>query len=158
MTKGAGQMLNVLFLLAAIIVGGFLTTQGIINSRLSQSLDHPLQASFISFSVALIVLIAFMLARGIAIPSPALLKPLPPYLFAGGVLGVIYVTTVLVLMPRIGASNVVFAIFVGQSVISLLVDHFGVAGLPKHQLDLTRLAGVMLLFAGLYLVQMKPGT
>jgi len=63
----------------------------------------------------------------------------------------------LVLMPKIGATNVVFAIFVGQTVISLLVDHFGVEGLPRHQLDLPRLAGVVLLFAGLYLVQMKPG-
>ncbi len=150
-------MLNALFLLAAIIVGGLLTTQGIINSRLSLSLDHPLQASFISFATATIIIFAFMLIRGIALPSPAMLKPLPPYLFLGGLLGLTYVTTVLVLMPKIGATNVIFAIFVGQTVIALVVDHFGVAGLPKHQLDLPRIAGVAMLFTGLYLVQIKPG-
>ncbi len=148
-------MLNALFIIMAIIVGGFLTVQGIINARLSQALNHPLQASLVSFSIAMIALLAMMLARGISLPSIATLKPLPPYLFAGGFLGVIYVTTVLVLMPRIGATNVVFAIFVGQTIVSLAVDHFGVAGLPQHQLDAPRIAGVALLFAGLYLVQMK---
>ncbi len=150
-------MLNHIFLLTAIVVGGFLTIQGVINARLSQSLDHPLQASFISFAVALIALVGIMLVRGIAIPSPMLLKSLPPYLFVGGILGLIYVTTVLVLMPKIGATNVIFAIFVGQTVVSLIVDHFGFGGLARHQLDLPRIAGVILLFAGLYLVQMKPG-
>ncbi len=148
-------MLNALFIIIAIAVGGFLTVQGMINARLSQALHHPLQASLVSFSVAMIALLAVMLARGISVPSLSQLKPLPPYLFAGGILGVIYVTTVLVLMPRIGATNVVFAIFVGQTLVSLAVDHFGLAGLPQHQLDLPRLAGVSLLFAGLYLVQMK---
>jgi len=148
-------MLNALFLLIAIVVGGFLTIQGIINARLSQALHHPLQASLVSFSVAMVALLVIMLVRGISLPSFALLKLLPPYLFAGGILGVIYVTTVLVLMPKIGATNVVFAIFAGQTLVSLIVDHFGLAGLPQHQLDVPRIAGVTLLFAGLYLVQMK---
>ncbi|PHS25994.1 MAG: hypothetical protein COA84_07010 [Robiginitomaculum sp.] len=123
-------ILNVLYLLAAIVVGGFLTIQGLLNSRLSQSLDHPLQASFISFSVALVALVSFMMLRGIALPSISLLKPLPPYLFAGGLLGLLYVTTVLLLMPKIGVTNVIFAIFVGQTVISLLVDHSAVSCRP----------------------------
>ncbi len=150
-------MLNYLFLIMAIVVGGFLTVQGIINARLSLALQHPLQASFISFAVALIALLIIMAARGVALPSITMLKPLPPYFFIGGLLGVIYVTTVLVLMPKIGATNVIFAIFVGQTLVSIIVDHFGVAGLPQHQFDLSRAAGVVLLFAGLYLVQMKPG-
>lgn len=148
-------MLNALFLLTALVVGGFLAVQGIINARLSQAMDHPLQASFISFAVALVALVSVMLVRGVSLPSPSLLKPLPPYLYIGGILGVIYVTTVLVLMPKIGATNVIFAIFIGQTVVSLTVDHFGLAGLPRHQLDVPRIAGVVLLFGGLYLVQMK---
>lgn len=149
-------MLNTLFILAAIVVGGLLTVQGILNSQLATALHHPMQATLISFFVALLAIAAIMVFRGIPLPSIALLKPLPPYLFVGGFLGVIYVTTVLVLMPKIGATNVVFAIFIGQTLVSITVDHFGVAGIPQHQLNLPRIAGTVLLFAGLYLVQMKP--
>ena len=143
------------FMMIAVIVGGLLIFQGIINSRLAQALDHPLQASFISFSVAIIILLIVMTVRGIALPSASLLKPIPTYLFIGGVLGVIYVTTVLILLPKIGATNVVFALLIGQSIVSVTVDHFGFGGLPKNAFGWSRALGCILLFSGFYLVQLK---
>ena len=67
----------------------------------------------------------------------------------------IYVTTVLVLIPRAGVANVILAIFVGQMIISICADHFGWFDMPLRTLNITRASGCILLLGGLYLIQAK---
>ncbi len=39
-----------LLILIALVVGGLLALQGMVNAQLGKALSHPLQASFIQFS------------------------------------------------------------------------------------------------------------
>jgi transporter family-2 protein len=142
-------------LLIALAVGGLLALQGMVNAQLGKELSHPLQASLISFSVALLFLAILMLFYGIKVPTLQTLGEIPWYLYTGGLLGVIYVTTALVLIPRVGVANVILAIFVGQMLISICADHFGWFNTPARPIDISRAAGCILLLGGLYLIQTR---
>ena len=142
-------------LLMALAVGGLLALQGMVNAQLGKVLSHPMQASLISFSVALLFLAILMLFYGIKVPTLQTLGEIPWYLYTGGLLGVIYVTTALVLIPRVGVANVILAIFVGQMLISICADHFGWFNTPVRPIDISRAAGCILLLGGLYLIQVR---
>jgi transporter family-2 protein len=56
------------------------------------------------------------------------------------------------LIPRIGAAHTIALLVVGQALTSLIVDHFGLLGMPVIQVSVTRLLGCGLLALGAVLV------
>jgi transporter family-2 protein len=74
------------------------------------------------------------------------------YYLVGGVLGAVYVTTALITVRSIGAGGVAAATITGQLAVSVLIDRLGVLGLERTPLSASRVAGVVLLMAGTYLV------
>jgi bacterial/archaeal transporter family-2 protein len=137
----------------AFIVGGLLPIQGAINARLGQILHHPLQASLVSFGVGTGFLACCLWLTGIGFFSLGVAKEVPWYLFSGGLMGAVFVSVVLVLVPRIGIANVLVAALVGQLFISMLVDHFGWLGVPIHSLGISRIFGGLFLLVGVVLVR-----
>ena len=51
-------------------------------------------------------------------------------------------------VPRLGALNFIMAVVVGQLIISLAIDYFGLLGLPKNTPSLQKLLGVSVVLAG----------
>jgi transporter family-2 protein len=145
-----------MFLMIAFFVGTLLPWQPVINSRLGFELSSPLWSSFISFLVGALVLGVVVIAQGQLSERLQKLVTLPPWMFAGGVFGIIFVSASLLLIPKIGATSLTAAFVCGQLMMSLAMDHFGLAGLPHRPLDLSRMLGVALLLAGLFLV-VRPG-
>ena len=74
------------------------------------------------------------------------------YLYFGGVLGVAILAAPIYLVPRIGTTSTLIAIVLGQSLIALLIDHFGFFASPKIEINLARGIGVLLVAVGAYLV------
>ena len=146
-------MKNVFFLFLALCVGGVLPIQGAINAHLGKSLNHPLQATFISFFGAIIVLLVLLVALNPPLPSVAQLKSTPAFYYTGGIYGVLFVTTILMLAPHIGIANTLVATIIGQLIVSVFLDHFGVFGLLRHPLNGFRLLGCAGLLVSLYLIQ-----
>jgi transporter family-2 protein len=147
------SMKNIVFLALALCVGGLLPIQGSINAHLGRSLNHPLQATFISFFGAVIVLFLLLVALNPPLPSISQLKTTPAFYYTGGIYGVIFVTTILMLAPRIGIANTLVATIIGQLIISVILDHFGVFGLVRHPVNGFRLLGCVGLMVSLYLIQ-----
>ena len=141
-----------LLLLIAIIVGTLIPIQGTINSRLGQATGQPLLATAISFAGGLIaiLLIAILVAGGLPKWAPS--APTPFYLFLGGLPGVAFVLTTLILIPHIGVAAALSGLIVGQLASSLLFDHFGWLGAPIREVSSMRLIGVSLLIIGALLV------
>jgi transporter family-2 protein len=79
----------------------------------------------------------------------------PPHLFFGGVLGALFVGSSVFFIPKMGATSMIAAYITGQLIGSVLMDHFGLFGLSVFPITLTRLAGLFLLFVGLFLVIKK---
>ena len=146
-------MKNLLLLVVALGAGGLVPVQGSINARLSEGLNHPLQATFISFFGAVLLLIVVLLALHPALPSLAQLRTIPPIYYTGGIYGVMFVTTLLVLTPHIGIASTVTATIVGQLILSVILDHFGLFGLTRHPMGLSRVLGSAGLLISLYLIQ-----
>jgi transporter family-2 protein len=55
-------------------------------------------------------------------------------------------------MPRIGVTAGNMALLFGQMGIVLLIDTFGIGGYPRVPLSLPRIAGLLLMVAGIFLV------
>lgn len=79
-------------------------------------------------------------------------RGVPWYALGAGVLGVIVITAVSYTIPRIGVAATVVLVVGAQLVVSVLVDHFGVLEAIARPLDLQRLAGIVLLIGGAWLV------
>jgi transporter family-2 protein len=58
-------------------------------------------------------------------------------------------------VPKIGVANVLIAAVAGQLILSLIIDNYGLMGVPKQHISFSRIAGTLLVVAGLYLVNKK---
>lgn len=64
----------------------------------------------------------------------------------------LFVGASIVLGPRIGAVALVGWVIAGQLLMSVVLDHFGLAGFAVHPVSTLRVLGVVLLIAGAALV------
>ena len=144
MDRGAAVLLTA-------IAGGFVALQAPINSMLGKSVG-TFQAAFVSFALGTIVLalIAALVKGGFGTIGAA--RELSWYYLTGGLLGAIYVTTVLVTVRTLGAGAVVAATITGQLTMSVLADHFGWLGVNRDPVSLLKVVGIVLLGLGTYLV------
>lgn len=131
--------------------GGFIALQAPINSQLGRSVG-TFQAAFVSFAIGTmaLTLVAALAKGGLGQVGEA--RHLSWYYLTGGLLGAVYITTVLVTVRHLGAGGAVAATVAGQLTISLLVDHFGLLGVQRDPVDALKLVGVALLALGTYLV------
>ena len=147
MDRGAAVILTAL-------VGGLIALQAPINSMLGKA-TGSFQAAFISFALGTVVLavIAAFARGGFGTMGEA--TSLQWYYLTGGVLGAAYVTTVLVTVRELGAGPVVAATIAGQLTASVVLDQFGLLGLPKDPITLGKVVGVLFLALGVFLVVRK---
>jgi bacterial/archaeal transporter family-2 protein len=136
---------------ATCLAGGLIALQAPINAVLARSVGSlPAAAiNFVCGTLALLALVVVIgqagrLGDGIGVPWY--------YLLGGGLLGAIYVTTVLVSVRSLGAGGVTAATVAGQLTASIAVDRLGILGLEERALTAPRIAGVLLLVAGTLLI------
>jgi transporter family-2 protein len=148
--------MRAVLMLVAVVCAAVIPFQAIINGRLGQMLSNPLLAALVSFlsGTLALVLILFASTPGLPrLPDGLRWNDVPPYLFLGGLLGAVFVTAVLMLVPKLGAANVLAAGIVGQLLTSVVIDHWALLGVPHSPVTGVKLAGCGLLVAGLYLIQ-----
>lgn len=134
------------------LVGGVLAMQAPINARVAVDIGR-LPAAVVSFVIGTVVLVAIaLLAGGLGGVRG---YSLPWYYLAGGVLGALYVTTVLITVKPLGAGGLTAATITGQLGASMLLDRAGAFGLDRQPITTVRVVGVVLLAAGTYLIVAK---
>lgn len=79
-------------------------------------------------------------------------ESLPWYAYTTGVLGLIIVGTIGYVVPRIGAARGLTMIVASQFLLAALIDHFGLLGAVPRPLDVTRVAGLIVMLGGVWLV------
>ena len=141
------------YFLLALIAGMSVPTQAGINAQLALWSRSPVLASMISFAVGTATLIAYVLLARIPLPSLLSAGHHPWWIWCGGALGAFFVTATIILVPKLGATTMVATVLAGQMVASLLLDHFGWLGYPLHPVSLGRIAGVLLLCLGVWLIK-----
>jgi len=73
--------------------------------------------------------------------------------WAGGLLGSVFVTAAAAFAPRLGAATFISITIAGQVLVSILLDHFGVVGFAARPVTAPRLLGALLLIVGVLLVR-----
>ena len=132
-------------------VGGLIALQAPINSMLGKAVG-TWQAAAVSFGVGTVLLVAIVLLAAGGFGDLGEARRLHWYYLTGGVLGAAYVTTVLVTVRPLGAGGVVAATIAGQLTASVVIDNFGLIGLEKQPISVTRVVGIALLAAGVFLI------
>ena len=76
----------------------------------------------------------------------------PWYSLTAGMLGLIIVGTIAYTVPRVGLSRAFTAIVAAQFTIAAIIDHYGLLGATARPLDPSRLLGIGVMIAGVWLM------
>lgn len=76
------------------------------------------------------------------------LKQVHPVLLTAGVMGACLVFAIAWLIPQVGAGTVMITLLAGQVIGGLLMSHFGWLGSPVQPVTMTKVAGVVVMIAG----------
>jgi bacterial/archaeal transporter family-2 protein len=137
----------------AFLTGAGLAVQGALNTELREALGAPVLAALLSFAVGTAVLLAALAMAHERPPEPPVWLRAPWWAWFGGVCGAAYVLMTVLVIPRAGAAAALGLAVVGQLLASIVLDAFGLLGVPRHPLSLLRLLGALLLVGGVVLVE-----
>ena len=147
-------MSNIYFyILLALVAGAMMPTQAATNNKMATVVGNPILAAFISFVVGTVALFVYMLISGSPVANLSSAKDAPAIAWIGGLLGAFFVTAAVMLVPRLGVAMTFSLIIAGQMIVTLLIDHFGLLGVPVKEVSLARIAGIVLIAGGVVLIR-----
>jgi transporter family-2 protein len=137
--------LKIGFAALAIAAGLAAAMQAATNAGLAKStgLGPALVINTVIVLISAIGLWAAMGAKTTFFPVGA-----PWTLYLGGLFGFVIIASLAFVFPKIGAAYAVALMVGGQCVAALMVDHFGLMGMPRDPVTLQRVIGVALVAAG----------
>jgi transporter family-2 protein len=141
------------FIIISLLLGAILPVQATINSRLSKFVNGPVLAAFISFAVGTVALLLYLLITRQIHPNDIAFRQSNWWLWIGGILGAFYVAGIVILIPRLGVALTFSLVVAGQMGIALVFDHYGWMGLHIKEISWGRIAGALLLVAGVFLIR-----
>ena len=142
-------MSKVFFVFLAILGGIMGGMQAPINGTLGRKVGG-FEGAFISFFIGTLFLVFIVLFLGKG--NILNVFHVPKWQLLGGFLGTIFVTSVILSVPNIGAATTIFAAIIGQMIMSVIIDHFGFFGMERIPLDFNRVLGVMFMILGLFFI------
>ena len=142
-------MTNYVLFLIMFFGGMTVALQPSINARLAQRVGI-LESAFISFAVGTLVLLLVVLTSGRGTIKG--IYGVAWWELTGGVLGALFVSLTILVVPRIGTAAAMSAIIAAQLATGLVLDHFGLFGFKIVPFDLKRLIGLAFLVLGAGLI------
>ena len=146
-------MQHFILYLLALGAGVCVVTQQLLNSNRRTALNSPTWAGLVSYAVGLITMIIAVIALRERIPPWKTVADVPWYAWSGGVFGGIFILLAILLLPSLGAATLFALVIAGQVLAAVTLDHFGAFGLTPHPIGAARLAGAVLLIAGVFLIR-----
>ena len=144
---------NLMFYLLVLCAGISFALQQAANNQLRIEIISPWWAGFISYAVGSVAMLIMALVFGGSGLSLSMVTRSHLFSWTGGIFGAIYIATAIFMIPKLGATTVLALMVVGQMLISLFLDHYGVLGIPVHPISGIRLMGVVLLVLGVVAIR-----
>jgi bacterial/archaeal transporter family-2 protein len=144
--------LLVFSLLGALLGGAMIALQAPTNAALARSVGSPVNAALVSFAVGTLALLLVALALGVR-PASAPVRSLPWYAWTGGLYGAVFVAMAAFAVPRTGVTLFLTVAIAGQLAMALLLDRLGAFGVPRVEVSPVRVAGILLVLGGAFLVR-----
>lgn len=142
-----------LLMLIIFVVGCLMPIQASVNAKLGSYLKAPLLAALVNFAVGGTILLFVFLGTRTQNNLLQTIKEAPFHSWIGGAIGAIYVTSIIFLIPRLGAALSFGLILAGQLLFSMVIDHFGLFGIPVQTINWGKVFGVALILTGVLLIQ-----
>ena len=137
---------SLIFGTVMVLAGIGIPVMAALNGGLGTRLGNPVQAATLLFLLALTVSAVVMLVQ----PKPITINMLavPPHYFLGGLFVAFYVLAVTFIGPKIGVGNAIVLVLLGQTLASVVIDHFGWFGAQQVTLNLSRAMGCVFIVGG----------
>jgi transporter family-2 protein len=150
-------MQSILILVLAAVAGMILPLQPGINSQLQSKIGSPWVAALISFTVGTLILLSTVTLLRLStnpkiLPSMDAIRSAPWWAWLGGLIGAVFVSSSIILAPKLGAVLFIGAVVFGQMISSTLLDHFGVVGYTRQATNPGRLIGIALILVGVVII------
>lgn len=141
--------MNWLFVVFTVVAGVLMSLQAGVNGALGKKIGS-VEGAFVSFAIGTLVLLlsTIFMGKGNSIMS---VLTVPKWQLLGGLLGAVYVFTMVLAVPKIGVGSALLASIAGQMVASTLIDHFNVFGGKQILIDWKRVTALLLIAVALYL-------
>ncbi len=139
-------------LLFVFLAGGLIALQAPTNAIIAKAGGSAVLAALISFAVGTVAL-ALVYGASRQRVDVTTLRGAPAYAWLGGLYGATFVGIAAYAAPRIGLASLITIGVAGQIVIALALDHFGALGLGRAPINAGRVAGALLVLAGVVIVR-----
>ena len=142
-------MESILLIILIGLAGGIAVgVQGPLASMISQRLGTFESVFIIHVGGALIALLPLLFSGGGKLGQ---WKQLPWYTLFAGVFGLVVISAISYMIPRVGVAAAIITVVAGQLLVSTILDHFGLLGTMVRPLDATRAIGLAVLLVGVWL-------
>ncbi|MFC4652011.1 DMT family transporter [Lactococcus nasutitermitis] len=146
-----------IYLVFAVVAGFLLANQNPINADLRKIVGSPFLASALSNFVGSIFLgIITIIVSHTLFPSWTFITGEPVWVWLGGLLGGIYLTSNVLLFPRLGAVQTVILPILGQILMGIVIDSFGWFGALQISLSTFRFIGILITLVGVLIAVVLP--
>ena len=139
------------------VLAGFLPPlQTALNGKLRVATGSILGATFISFFVGAIILLILLLItqRRLEFPLYDTQKNrIPIWVYIGGIFGIFILTGNIIILPVLGSVLTTMIFILGQMIMALTIDQFGMFHLQKRKIDRRRIAALVLTIIGIMFVK-----
>lgn len=136
----------------SLLAGAGIPLIGVLNSGVARSVGNPYAATAIMFAIAALVAIGLTLPFYGA-PTMAQLGSAPPISYGAGLLIGFYGLSATIIIPRLGAASFIAFILVAQLLGSAVVDQFGLFGMVRRPIDVTKMIGLIVIVAGIAVME-----
>ncbi|MDG6110674.1 DMT family transporter [Lactococcus formosensis] len=141
----------------ALFAGFLLANQNPINADLRKNVNSPFWASTISQIIGVVFLGTIsLLLSGDLFPSAEFVQSHPAWIWIGGLLGPVYVTSNVFLFPRLGAVQTVILPILGQILTGVVIDSFGWFYAVQIPMSPIRVLGIIVTILGLFVAVVLP--
>ncbi|MCD7811295.1 MAG: DMT family transporter [Ruminococcus sp.] len=142
-------------IILGVISGLLLPIQTGVNTQLKKKVKSPYYASFVSFVAAFLFLILLLLitGQGFFVPFEKLAEE-PIWIWFGGICGVIFLTGNILLLSNLDGVQTMILPVLGQIIMGLVIDSFGLFSAVKVNLTALRVLGALLVTAGVVTISL----
>ncbi|MCL4272936.1 MAG: DMT family transporter [Anaerolineales bacterium] len=137
----------IIIILIGLMGGIAVGIQGPLSSMISQKMG-VLESVFIVHLGGAIVALVPLLFLGSKFNQ---WRSLPWYAFGAGAFGLVVIFAMSYMIPRIGVAPALILLLAGQLLMGSVLDHFGWLGAVQRPFELSRVLGLSVVLAGVWL-------
>ncbi len=142
-------MQSIIVIILIGLVGGIAVgVQSPLSSMISQRLGVIESIFIIHLGGAIAALIPLIYYGGGKISN---WRTVPWYALCAGVFGLVVIFSMSYMIPRVGVATALIILLAGQLFIGTILDHFGLLGAIQRPLELSRIMGLAIVLAGVWL-------